>query len=58
LERAADFLADLSAARHAATDEQHNALARLLFERLRIKDQSVAAVKPQAAFAAFFDLDF
>ena len=57
LERSAGFLADLPAAWHAATDEQRNSLARLLFEEVRIKDEWVAAVKPQPTFASFFDLD-
>ncbi len=57
LERAANFLADLPTAWHAASDEQRNALARLLFEEVRIKNEWVAAVKPQPTFAPFFDLD-
>jgi site-specific DNA recombinase len=57
LERAAAFLADLGAAWEAATDQQRNALARMLFEEVRIKDEWVAAVKPQPTFAPFFDLD-
>ena len=57
LERAAAFLADLPAAWEAASPEQRNALARLLFEEVRIKDEWVAAVKPQLTFAPFFALD-
>jgi hypothetical protein len=43
LERAAAFLADLPAAWEAVSPEQRNALARLLFEEVRIKDEWVAA---------------
>ncbi len=57
LARAAAFLADLPAAWAAATQEQRNALARLLFEEVRIKDEWVAAVQPQPTFAPFFALD-
>ncbi len=57
LERAAAFLGDLPAAWRAADDEQRNALARLLFQEVRIKDDWVVAVVPQPSFAPFFDLD-
>jgi hypothetical protein len=57
LERAAAFLEDLPAAWRAATDAQRNALARLLFSEVRIKDDWVVAVKPQPSFTPFFDLD-
>ena len=57
LERAAAFLGDVPAAWRAATDEQRNALARLLFSEVRIKDDWVVAVGPQPGFAPFFDLD-
>ncbi len=57
LERAAAFLADLPAAWAAANQEQRNALARLLFEEVRIKDEWVAAMRPQPTFAPFFALD-
>jgi hypothetical protein len=57
LERAAAFLGDVPAAWRAATDEQRNALARLLFSEVRIKDDWVVAVGPQPSFAPFFDLD-
>src|SRR5215213_8343051 len=57
LERAAEFLGDVPAAWRAATDAQRNALARLLFSEVRIKDDWVVAVGPQPSFAPFFDLD-
>ena len=57
LERAAAFLDDVPAAWLAATDAQRNALARLLFREVRIKDDSVVAVGPQPSFAPFFELD-
>ena len=57
LERAAAFLADLPAAWRAADDAQRNALARLLFQEVRVKDDWVAAVVPQPSFAPFFDWD-
>jgi len=57
LDRAAAYLKDLPAAWHAASDAQRNALARLLYEEVHIRDEWVAAVKPQPTFAAFFNLD-
>ncbi len=57
LQRAAAFLMDLPEAWRAADDVQRNALARLLFEEVRIKDDWVVAVVPQPSFAPFFDLD-
>ena len=57
LERAAQFLVDLPAAWRAATEEEQNQLARLLFEEVRINDDWVAAVKAQPSLARFFDWD-
>ena len=57
LERAAMFLTDLPAAWRAGSDARRNALARLLFEEVKIKDDWIAAVWPQSSFAPFFDLD-
>ena len=57
IEQAIAFLSDLPAAWRAATDEQRNQMARLLFEEVRVIDEWVVAVKPQPTFAPFFDLD-
>jgi hypothetical protein len=57
LAQAAAFLTDLPAAWHVADDAQRNALARLLFVQVRIKDDWVAAVEPQPSFAPFFSWD-
>ncbi len=57
LERAAAFLVDLPGAWRAADDAQRNALARLLFKEVRIKDDWVVAVVPQPSFAPFFEWD-
>jgi hypothetical protein len=54
LARAAAFLNDLPAAWRAADGAQRNALARMLFAQIRIKDDWVAAVEPQPSFAPFF----
>ncbi len=56
LEQAAAFLSDLPAAWRAADDAQRNALARMLFAQVRIKDDWVVAVEPQPSFAPFFDV--
>jgi site-specific DNA recombinase len=55
--QAAAFLSDLPAAWATATAEQRNALARMLFQEIRINDDWVAAVLPQPSFAPFFDWD-
>jgi DNA invertase Pin-like site-specific DNA recombinase len=57
LAKAAAFLSDLPAAWRAADDAQRNALARMLFVQIRIKDEWVAAVEPQPSFAPFFSWD-
>ena len=57
LAQAAAFLSDLPAAWRAADDAQRNALARMLFVQIRIKDDWVAAVEPQPSFAPFFSWD-
>ena len=57
LAQAAAFLSDLPAAWRAADDAQRNALARMLFVQIRIKDDWVAAVEPQPSFAPFFTWD-
>ncbi|HEX5502869.1 MAG TPA: hypothetical protein VFW96_09610 [Thermomicrobiales bacterium] len=57
LERAAVFLADLPATWAATSQEQRNALARLHFKEVRIKNEWVVAVEPQPTFAPFFALD-
>ncbi len=54
LTQAAGFLRDLPAAWDAATPEQRNDLARLIFESIEIKDDRVIAVVPQPDFAPFF----
>jgi hypothetical protein len=48
------LLKDLPAAWDAATSEQRNALARLVFESIEIEDDRVIAVVPQPDFAPFF----
>jgi hypothetical protein len=50
----AAFLSDLPAAWRTADDALRNALARMLFVQVRIKDDWVAAVEPQPRFAPFF----
>jgi hypothetical protein len=57
LARAAAFLSDLPAAWRAADGAQCNALARMLFASIRIKDDWVEAVEPQPSFAPFFSWD-
>jgi hypothetical protein len=57
LAQAAVFLSDLPAAWRAADDSQRNALARMLFVQIRIKDDWVAARRPQPNFAPFFQWD-
>src|SRR5215211_8778766 len=57
LAQAAAFLSDLPAAWRAADDAQWNALTRMLFVQIRIKDDWVAAVEPQPSFAPFFSYD-
>jgi hypothetical protein len=54
--RAAAFLRDLPAAWSTATPDQRNALARLIFQKVEIEDDRVAAVVPQPDFAPFFAL--
>jgi hypothetical protein len=56
LEHATVFLADLPAAREAATDQKCNALARLPCEEVRIESDWVAAVKPQPILVPYVDL--
>jgi hypothetical protein len=56
LERGAEFLGDLPAAWRAATDELRNALARLLLEDVRTKDDYVVTSKPQLSVALFSNL--
>jgi hypothetical protein len=57
LAQAAAFLTDLPAAWRAANDAQRNALARMLYVQVLIKDDRVAAVEPQPSFAPFFSWD-
>jgi hypothetical protein len=57
LARAAAVLSDLPAGWRAADGAQRNALARMLFAQIRIKDDWVAAVEPQPSFASFFQWD-
>ena len=54
LTRAAAFLRDLPAAWNAATPEQRNDLARLVFQSVEIASDRVLAVVPQPDFAPFF----
>ncbi len=56
LAQAATFLRDLPAAWEAATAEQRNSLAQLVFQSVEIKDDRVVAVVPQPDFAPFFML--
>jgi site-specific DNA recombinase len=53
----AGLLADVAAGWNAATPEQRNRLARLLFEEIVIDDNRVVAVKPRPELAGFFLLD-
>ncbi len=54
LVQAAALLKDLPAAWGAASSEQRNALARLVFESIEIEHDRVRAVVPQPDFAPFF----
>ncbi|MDP9356641.1 MAG: recombinase family protein [Chloroflexota bacterium] len=54
LTRAAAFLRDLPAAWEAATAEERNDLARLVFASVEVVDDRVVAVVPQRDFAPFF----
>ena len=56
LAETAALLRDLPAAWGAATPDQRNALAKLVFQSVEIKDDRVAAVVPQPDFAPFFNL--
>ncbi len=52
--QAAAFLRDLPAAWDAATPNERNALARLVFQSVEITDARVVAVVPQPDFTPFF----
>jgi DNA invertase Pin-like site-specific DNA recombinase len=52
--QAAALLRDLPAAWTSASPEQRNALARLVFAEIEIKEDRVVAVVPQPDFAPFF----
>jgi DNA invertase Pin-like site-specific DNA recombinase len=54
LTQAAGFLRDLPGAWAAASAEQRNDLARLIFHGVEVKDDRVVAVVPQPDFAPFF----
>jgi DNA invertase Pin-like site-specific DNA recombinase len=54
LTQAASFLRDLPGAWAAASPEQRNELARLIFASIEIRDDRVVAVVPQPDFAPFF----
>ena len=54
LRQAAAYLRDLPAAWSAASPEQRNALARLVFRSVEITDRAVTAVVAEADFAPFF----
>jgi site-specific DNA recombinase len=54
LTQAAAFLRDLPAAWAAATAEQRNDLARLVFSSVEVRDDRVIAVVPTPDFAPFF----
>jgi hypothetical protein len=58
MDRAAKFLNDEPSAWAAASNEQRNAFARLLFEDVRIKDDWVRAIQPQPSFMPFFKLEY
>lgn len=57
LAETAGFPADLPAAWAAATPDERNRIARLLFERVELKDDQVAGLTVQPEFAPFFWLD-
>ena len=58
LEKLALFLGDVATAWDAATQEQRNRLASILFEAVWIKDTRVTAVTPTPEFKPFFDLQY
>jgi hypothetical protein len=51
----ATFLRDLPAAWDAATPERRNALARLVFQSVRVTDGRATAILPTPDFAPFFN---
>jgi hypothetical protein len=56
LERLALFLKDISEAWKQADEQQHNRLAKQLFDIVWIKDKRVLAVTPRPEFKPFFRL--
>lgn len=57
-EQTADYLANLPAAWEQATPAQRNELARAVFVQVRVNDERLAAIEPQAVFAPIFVLDY
>jgi site-specific DNA recombinase len=58
IEGYAAVLRDVTAAWELADAEERNALARTLFDDLQVQGAEVVAVKPRAAFAPFFELNY
>jgi len=58
LEQTAALLENMPAAWSKATQEQRNALARLMFEQIVVENRTVAAVEPRPEFRHFFTLDY
>ena len=58
MDKLAQFLRDVSSAWQEADQERRNKLARLLFDDVWIKDQSVLGVTPRSELKPFFDLQY
>ena len=58
MEKLAEFLRDVSSAWRNADQERRNKLARVLFDGVWIKDQSVLGVTPRPELKLFFDLQY
>ncbi|MCP4609019.1 MAG: recombinase family protein [Planctomycetes bacterium] len=58
LAKLADFLSNVAQAWKAATQEQRNKLAKMLFQEIRIENKKVVAVRPRPELEPFFKLDF
>ena len=58
MDKLAQFLNDVSSAWREADQERRNKLARVLFDGVWIKDQSVLGVTPRPELKPFFDLQY
>ncbi len=58
MDKLAQFLKNVSSALREADQERRNKLARVLFDGVWIKDQSVLGVTPRPELKPFFDLQY